>query len=207
MKHWLEVMSLPRVWMKDVVHLTNRPTWVPQCILITMTTAEAVRVGMLLNRTIADSLVHRYEVPTNFHSFIPYYFPYVSNSYTSFFRGVTLHSCHSRHGPWCATFLEVDHDGSRQRYVQRKMKGGDNIIFPWWTVHLLIIQLALTPIPMDLTHIWPLIFHKWSIICNECKSGRIHIYITCWCNNNKQLPYERDKRGKNTRDIYWLRSG
>jgi hypothetical protein len=77
----------------------------------------------LSNRTTATSLVHRYEMPTNFYSYVPYYFHYFSNSYTSFHRGVTLHSCHSGHGPWCATFSEGDHDEPGQRYGQRKGKG------------------------------------------------------------------------------------
>jgi hypothetical protein len=35
---------------------------------------------------------------TNLHSFFSYYFPYFSNSCTSFLKGVTLHSCHSGQG-------------------------------------------------------------------------------------------------------------
>jgi hypothetical protein len=40
------------------------------------------------------------------------------------FIGVTLHSCHSEHGPWCTTFSEGEH------YGQRKGKGKTILSFP-----------------------------------------------------------------------------
>jgi hypothetical protein len=50
-------------------------------------------------------------------------FSYISNSCTSYLKGVTLHSCHSGYGPWCTTFSEGDHYDPGQTYEQRKEKG------------------------------------------------------------------------------------
>jgi hypothetical protein len=55
----------------------------------------------------------------------------------------------------------------------------DNIIFPRWTVHLLKIQVALRPMPMDLTHTWPPIPHNWTKTCNGSMSMKIQSSITC----------------------------
>jgi hypothetical protein len=81
------------------------------------------RVRRLPNHTIPASSVYMYEIPINFHSFVPYYFSYFSNSCTSFHRGVTVHSCHLEQGSWYVTFLEGDHYRLGQRYRQRKGEG------------------------------------------------------------------------------------
>jgi hypothetical protein len=89
------------------------------------------RIRRLPNRTITASYpIHRYEVPANFHSYVTYYFPYFSNSCTSFLRGVTLHLCHLGYGPWCTIFLEGDHDRPGQRYEQRKGRGRQHNLSP-----------------------------------------------------------------------------
>jgi hypothetical protein len=77
-----------------------------------------------------------------------------------------------------------------------KEEGEDNIIFPRRTVCLLKIQVTSRPIPMDSTHTWPLIPHNWSKTCNETMSMRILSFITCWCNNGKQLLYGRVNLGR-----------
>jgi hypothetical protein len=67
--------------------------------------------------------IYMCEVPINLLVFFSYYFSYISNSYTSYLRGVTLHSCHSWYGPWCITFSEGDHYDPGQTYEQKKGKG------------------------------------------------------------------------------------
>jgi hypothetical protein len=83
----------------------------------------------------------------------------------------------------------------------------DNIIFPWWTVHLFKIQIAPCPMPMDLTHTWPPILHNWPKMCNGSMSMRIWSSITCWCNNGKQLLHGQEKHGKSIKPNCWLHRG
>jgi hypothetical protein len=96
---------------------------------------------------------------------------------------------------------------TRKDLWAEKGKGKDNIIFLRWTVHLLKTQVAPHPMSMNLTHTWTPIPHNWSEKCNGSMSIRIQSSITCWCNNNKQLPHRRGKRGKSTMPNCWLHMG
>jgi hypothetical protein len=99
-----------------------------------------------------SNLVHRCEVPTNLLIFFPYYFSFISNS-CIFSQGshitlmpIKIHTMvhHILRGRPLWTRTDI-----------RAGEGEDTIIFPRWTIHLLKIQVAPHPMPMDLIHICP----------------------------------------------------
>ena len=66
--------------------------------------------------------------------------------------------------------------------------------------------IACAPIPRAVSHLMPMaalsmlcLIQPANLLQHGCMSGKTLLFITCWCQNGKQLQPGRDKVGKITR--------
>jgi hypothetical protein len=85
------------------------------------------------------------------------------------------------------------------------VEGVGNITYPRDKAPLIYTQVVSHPHPMPMVTLDILLLPRSQLhtMCNECISGRVQTSIPCWCPNNKQLPYGRDKFGRTTRQTCW----
>jgi hypothetical protein len=128
---------------------------------------------------------------------------------TTLYRSLIVYLIFSGEADFTHSIQDQDHGApSSQRVTMTSSNRGrvGNITYPRHIAPLLCIQVVthLHPMSMVTLNILLLIHPRPSMMCNRSMNGRIHISITCWCLNDKQMSYGRSKVGKSTRQAYWL---